>query len=82
MLYPFELRAPPFRTVAWKPVLGGMRSGLSTVILPHGGRTGRAGSWVGFYGCDDRLRVTADRQKGNHGTRDWPSAPRLAFFEM
>jgi hypothetical protein len=64
--------SPPLRAgIAWKPVLGGMRSGLSTVILPHGGRrTGRAGSAVGFYGCDDRLRVTADRQKGNHGTRD------------
>jgi hypothetical protein len=92
MLYPFELRALSDKPSApnWNSVEASTRQNAFRplrLIFPHGGRTSRAGSAVGFYGCDDRLRVTANRQKGimelataggsaSRGfrdVRDWPT---------
>src|SRR5580692_2280289 len=63
-------------------LLGAMRASFSTVILPHGRRSGRAGSADWFCGCDDRSRVTAGRQKGDDRASECRAPPHLAVFEM
>jgi hypothetical protein len=84
MLYPFELRAHYDKSSApnWNGVEASPAECLPALHCDFSAPKAecREGSADGFRGCEDRLRVTADRQKGDDGALEFlPDPPRQMY---